>query len=56
MDLDAFDEKERHHIRTLRIRRDTLRKNEPRLSFNIRAELEALDWVFEVLEEISEEE
>lgn len=55
-DLGAFTEKERHHIRTLNLRKQVLEKNRSRLSKDGREELEAISWIFILLDEISEEE
>lgn len=58
-DLSAFDEKERYHIRTLHQRREYVRLNGGHTHKLRRArqeELDALDWIFVLLSEISEEE
>lgn len=55
--LEAFDERERYHIRSLHIRKQTLEQEEKRqkLGRKTKAELEAFRWLFQLLDEISEE-
>jgi hypothetical protein len=56
--LQAFEPSERHHIANLIVRRNDLKERNERSALKQPAwnELQALNWVLNLLEEISEEE